>query len=184
MRRISSMSSWHSAKEASGAISSAGKLFFPGFKRLWARTATGQSRCFHWSRGSGRGALYGSRGGPPRRRGDARVAVRVSPPGSPPPVSKGEPTGKMGPTCKKRSTADVSRFRDNTGGVWSRKGWRSRSPRPAHSKRAAAAPRSYRGHSKRESDLRSYVRCVRSPQLLQPSRAAGPRRCQKKSTLS
>ena len=85
---------------------------------------------------------------------------------------------------KKRSTADVSRFRDNTGGVWSRKSWRSRSPPPAHSKRAAAAPRSYRGYSKRESDLRSYVRCVRSPQLLQPSRAAGPRRCQKKSTLS
>ena len=68
---------------------------------MWARTATGQSRCFHWSRGSGRGALYGSRGGPPRRRGDARVAVRVSPPGSPPPVSKGEPTGKYGPNFAK-----------------------------------------------------------------------------------
>ena len=62
--------------------------------------------------------------------GRASRCARVST-GFPPPVSKGSRQENMGQLRKKRSTADVSRFRDNTGGVWSRKSWRSRSPPPA-----------------------------------------------------
>ena len=126
MRRISSMSSWHSEKAPSASQASAAPCLPPRSRvagadgRRVSRAASTGSRI--WSRCSLR-VVRRSAASSDRAKSCALVVHRVPPPGLNGEQRQRENMGLV--VRKKRSTADVTRRRDNTGPRL-RKSWRSR----------------------------------------------------------